>query len=226
MTRSDAAQHPEIMSREMPLDPHLRLWLPLYQCDGDVFNSKDSYGHVVTNYGATSVGQEGMYFVTDDYLSVAAASALNLTDEMTVAFTIFRHATVEADKVFISKAINKWEIDSWSTDIVLIMATGVVRAVVIPFAKVPTSQWNHVLFTHKSGTTDKSFGYVNGKDETTETNVATVPGNIATALQISGNSGWAPGFLNCRIRDVWLYDYAFNAKEAADHFVAWGGIGG
>ncbi len=189
---------------------------------GNVVGDSSNNGNTGTRYGATWVtGQVGnalSFDGVDDYVDCGAGSSLNLTDEITVEFWLYLRSAIQVDTRFISKSVSAWEIDSWGTNIVFIAPPGTTQTVVFPSSKTPLNQWNHIVVTVKSGSTNKNQAYVNGINVTTGRNSATIPDNLTRSLQFGGTSAWAGKLFNGSLDEVRIYNRVLTAEEIRRHF--------
>lgn len=86
------------------LEPGLVLYLPLYELDGDSFQSRDAHGHLCSVSGALWTMQGRQFDGMNDVINIASRPSLKLTTAITMEVWLKINSVVGVNDYLIDKA--------------------------------------------------------------------------------------------------------------------------
>ena len=212
------------LSRRFSRDPSLILYLPLYELDGAVFQSKDAYGHVATVTGATWGTQGRTFDGIDDVINLGKPAVLDggLTEFSVVTwcynFAAEGNAGIIGDIADTGTANQCWHwrdaVGVGGTFLFYVSDGTNLKDANGPIV-TPLNQWNMIGATFKAG------AFINTYVNTSMLATATTLGALITTrvhnLCIGQFSG---AYNNAVFSEAWLYNRQITTAEFNQKYLA------
>lgn len=209
--------------REYICSTGLVLHLPLYDMDGGIFKTKDSYGHQATVNGALW-RLAGRYFDgADDKIDCGNASPLDITGNITVEVWFKQETGGAGGPTLLGKASDYtgYGVETHATSRAVLLKTGHSGTT---WVTSPSYVVSFGSFYHIAGVYDGSYLrlYVNGVEITPATAFSSgLPTNAATVklgIHYNGNPG--DGIFKGDIGEGRIYNRALTPLEIQQNYLA------
>ena len=201
------------LRRRFRLDPSCVLYLPLYELDGNSFQSKDRYGHLATVTGATWTPRGRKFDGTDDRIIVPNSAPLQITPAITYEFWV-NQSVLKDTAVFLSNnvaGVPNVLIRSTNGGFYAVLQSANSQALTIinEASHFTAGAWYHIVVTVSSGV---GIAYKNGVQVGTATNALMNSIAMTTQFEI-GRDSREVDYLNGYIGEVRIYNRALTVSE-------------
>ena len=202
------------IERDFVYDPSLVLYLPFRELDGGSFRSRDAYGHLCTNNGATW-NLNGLKFDgVDDYIDCGTGNSLNLTNALTLEAWIELQTNLVANGYILSRNLSSGlvvQYSLWVTSGIPEVQVGLENLIWDTNYVSPLNN-THLVFTFQS---PNHLLYSDGVLRASQISARTLTSqNYRFLLGARDNTGATQTlFLKGAIALVRIYNRALNANE-------------
>ncbi len=202
-------------------DPSLVLYLPLYESDGDVFMSRDAYGHTCTVTDATW-GMQGRTFSGSENIDCGDGTSLDLTADFTIEVWVNASAFDSAPAAtFICGRDDGAGRNFWMQCVgdylnVVVLIGGSVKGLTDTTIQLSTGNWYHLIGV-RDGNTLRTF--VNTVAGDTLATGAGATDNDDVSLVIGETAGGTKGWEGI-IGEVRGYNRALNPLEIQHNYLS------
>jgi len=203
-------------------DSSLVLYLPLYELDGTSFVSKDGYGHLATVTGALWTPQGRVFDGTDDYISIPAHAAFEITEAVSIEVWFNKTANSISSSGLVSKSpygssYGDWDLWVNTADQKINFTKDAGTTTIKTAAGISNATWYHLVITYDR---INMRMYLNTVAETPVAEAGAIPANARGIGLGQFYLGTAARRLNGVMGEVRIYNRALSLTEIQHNYLA------